>query len=111
MALILNCHQCMRYTHIDDAVSLILGLGQGTLMAKVDIEHVYRNIPVHPQDRHLLGMQWEDKMFMDACLSFGLCSVPKIFSKVADGLDWILRQAGVHPVIYYLDDFLQSHYN
>ena len=96
----------MRYTHIDDAVKLILGLGQETYMAKVDIEQAYRNIPVHPQDRNLLGMQWEDKVFVDGCLPFGLRSAPKLFSAVADVLEWILQQAGVETVVHYLDDFL-----
>ena len=33
-----------------------LRVGQGALLAKLDIKAAYRNIPVHPGDRHLLGM-------------------------------------------------------
>ena len=36
---------------------MVLSLGKETLLAKVDIESAFRNIPVHPDDRHLLGIQ------------------------------------------------------
>ena len=93
----------MRYASVDDAVNRILATGPGTLLAKMDIEHAYRNIPIHPSDRHLLGMEWEGSCFIDTVLPFGLRSAPKIFSAVADGLEWSAQKAGVS---YYLDDFL-----
>ena len=43
----------LHYASVDAAVAKILSLGQSSLLAKVDIEHAYRNIPIHPQDRHL----------------------------------------------------------
>ena len=58
-------------------------------MAKIDIKAAYRMVPVHPQDRHLFGMMWEDKVYVDAALPFGLRSAPKIFTAVADTLEWI----------------------
>lgn len=94
------------YASVDDAVTQILRLGRGTMMAKVDIEHAYRNVPVHPGDRHLLGMSWRGKVFVDTVLPFGLRSAPKIFSAMADALQWILVQGGVSICIHYLDDFL-----
>ena len=50
----------------------------------------YRNIPVHPGDRHLLGIQWQGKTFVDTCLPFGLRSAPKLFNAVADALEWMI---------------------
>ena len=47
----------MRYVTIDDAVQKILSVGQGCLLVKVDIEHAYWNIPVHPDDRLLLAIR------------------------------------------------------
>ena len=83
--------------------------GRGTLLAKLDIKSAYRNIPIHPGDRHLLGMQWQGAVFVDACLPFGLRSAPKIFNATADALEWIIAHQGasfVKFVIHYLDDFL-----
>ena len=39
--------------------------GRGVLMAKFDVEAAYRNIPVHPDDRYLLGMKWRGQFFVD----------------------------------------------
>ena len=39
-------------------------------------------------------------------LPFGLRSAPKIFSAVADGLQWILVQKGVTHLLHFLDDFI-----
>ena len=95
----------MKYATVDDAAKLVLALGKGTCMAKLDIAHAYRNIPVHPDDRHLLGMVWNSQLFIDTVLPFELRSAPKIFSAVADALEWILTQQGVSHSIHYLDDF------
>ena len=84
----------------------MLQLGRGTHMAKVDIGNAYRNIPVHPVDRWLLGMSWRRGIFIDAVLPFGLRSAPKIFNSVADALEWIVGNVGVKKVFHYLNDFL-----
>ena len=62
-------------------------------------------VPVHPEDRPLLGMKWHDRHMVDSALPFGLRSAPKLFNVVADCLQWIFRQQGIQ-VIHYLDDFL-----
>ena len=46
----------LQYTRVDDVVRQLLQLGPGALMAKLDIKSAYRIVPVHPQDRFLLGM-------------------------------------------------------
>ena len=65
---------------------MVLSLGQGAQMAKVDIESAYGIIPDYPTDRLFLGMQWREKTYVDAALPFGLRSAPKIFNMVADSL-------------------------
>jgi len=47
----------LRYVTINDAVKGIIQLGKGTLLAKIDIKSAFRFLPVHPADRHMLGMQ------------------------------------------------------
>ena len=51
-------------------------------------------------------MQWENQLFIDPVLPFGLRSAPKIFSAVADALCWHLHEAGIPLIRYYLDDFI-----
>ncbi len=72
----------------------------------LDVKSAYRTVPVHPADRHLLGMSWEGKLFIDTTLLFGLRSAPKIFTGVADALEWVLAQRGVASLLHYLGDFL-----
>ena len=50
------------YTSVDDATPRILQLGTGCLLAKLDICQAYRNIPVAPEDRRVLGMVWQQKV-------------------------------------------------
>ena len=96
----------IHYASIDDAVTTILALGTGTLMAKLDLKAAYRSVPVHPEDRVLLGTRWENSVYVDTALPFGLSSAPKIFSAVADALLWIMLSKGISWAWHYLDDFI-----
>ena len=88
------------------AAQTIARLGKGTLLAKVDIEAAYRLVPVHPQDRQLQAVKWNDRVYVDPMLPFGLRSAPKIFNAIADALEWILHHQGVEFCEHYLDDFI-----
>jgi len=72
------------YASVDQAVAELRRSGIGALMAKMDIQRAYRNIPVAPSDRRLLGFQWQSQIYIDKALPFGLRSAPLIFSAVAD---------------------------
>ena len=89
-----------------DAIRAILQLGRDSLLAKLDLESAYRMLPVHPEDRPLLGMKWKGQVYVDKALPFGLRSAPKIFSAMADGLMWIMGNHGVEWGLHYLDDYL-----
>ena len=84
----------------------LLRLGKGALLAKVDVASAYRIILVHPEDCLLLGMSWQDKVYVDKQLPFGLSSAPVIFNAYADGVEWVVRKEGVSHLLHYLDDFL-----
>lgn len=49
----------LSYAKVDDAVDIILQLGPGTELVKIDLQSAYRVVPIHPDDHHLLGIQWE----------------------------------------------------
>ena len=98
----------LSYMKVDDVVQNVLSLGKGSLLAKIDIESAFRNIPVHPHDRHLLGMRWNGQLYVDTVLPFGLRSAPKIFNCIADALQWIAKQQGVSYLEHFLDDFITA---
>ena len=93
----------LSYVCVDDVVQHVLRLGTGCLLAKIDIESVFRNIPVHPHDRHLLGMRWNNHLFIDTALPFGLCFTPKIFNSIADALQQICKHQGISFQEHFLD--------
>ena len=96
----------LKYVKVDDVVKRVWRMGYATEMAKIDVKSAYRIVPVHPEDRHLLGMAWEGQIYVDAALPFGLRSAPKIFNALADALEWIVRWNGVQDLWHYLDDFI-----
>ena len=96
----------LTYIRVDDVAQQVITLGRGAMIAKTDIEAAYRLLPIHNDDKHLLGMLWEGRVYIDTALPFGLRSAPLIFTALADGLEWVLQQRGVSYVAHYLDDFI-----
>ena len=54
----------LSYITVDTAADRALALGRGALLAKLDIKQAYKMVPVHQEDRFLLGMNWEGKLLM-----------------------------------------------
>ena len=96
----------LSYLSVDDVIAEVVRRGRGTLMAKMDIKKAYRNVPVHPVDRLLLGMQWRGRVYVDGCLPFGLRSATLLFTAVADALQWVMEARGVAWLGHYIDDFI-----
>ena len=103
----INAARCsLQYTSVENISLALRSLGRGALLAKLDVKAAYCLIPVHPEDRPLLGIEWRGAQYVDVMLPFGLCSAPKIFTAVADGLEWLLRQQGIRHIDHYLDDYV-----
>ena len=51
------------YSSVDEAFRGVRQCGPGALMAKLNLESVYRRVPVHLDDQPLLGMTWEVRTF------------------------------------------------
>ena len=95
----------LSYISIDDIAARVMHKGRGALMAKFDLREAYRQIPIHPDDRWMLGMEWKGQLFVDTTLPFGLRSAPVIFNAVAEALAYMIKQKGVKGLDHYLDDF------
>ena len=66
----------LSYVTLDEVAESAARLGNGALLAKMDIKQAYRQVPVHPKDRRLLGMLWNENVYIDTTLPFGLRSAP-----------------------------------
>ena len=99
----------LHYITVDKVISLVSQFGRGALMAKFDVESAYRNVPIHPLDRYLLGMKWRHHFYVDLALPFGLRSAPYISNSIADLVEWILiNNHQIPDLLHYLDDFLSA---
>ena len=68
----------LQYIKIDDIIKTVSNLG--LVRSWPNLTSAYRNIIVHPIDRHLLGLRWGNSYYMDLTLPFGLRSAPAIFN-------------------------------
>ena len=75
-------------------------------MVKANIKETYGMVPIHPQDQPLLGVMWEESVYIDKTLPFGLYSAPKIISVIADAIQWVLNLKGIGNIIHFLDDYM-----
>ena len=94
------------YVSIDHLSPLVISTGIGAFLVKADIKQAYRMLSIHPEDQALLGVCWEGIIYIDRVLLFHLRSAPKIFSAVADALQWIVVNKGVRNLLHYLDGFI-----
>ncbi|XP_033736378.1 uncharacterized protein LOC117324568 [Pecten maximus] len=95
------------YQTVDDAVQYIIQYGAGTLMAKTDIEHAYKIVPIHPQDYDLLGFKVGNQFYYDRTLPMGLSYSCQLFEKFSTAIHWILENKfKIEGCVHILDDFL-----
>ena len=96
----------LTYIRLEQVVQRVVDLGIGAKMAKFDVQSAYWLVPVHPEDRYLLGVSWNRQIYMDAALPFGLRSTPKIFTALAHAMEWNFKRNGIADTWHYLDDFI-----
>ena len=81
-------------------------------MAKVDIRHAYRLVPIHPGNYRATGLKWRfghNRQFtylMNTLLPFGGRRAPGIFHQVSQSVKRMMARRGYHLLVVYLDDFL-----
>ena len=97
----------LTYTRFDNAVATVQACGPRAVLIKRDLADAFRHIPVHPDNRWLLGFGWMETWRCDQFLPFGCRTSPAIFDLFASALEWILQtQRGWEHTLHYLDDFL-----
>jgi hypothetical protein len=88
--------------------------GRHTLLAKLDLSDAFRHIIVRKEDWELLGTVFDEEVYgvrvkryyCDVVLPFGLRSSPKLFSDIADALQYLMHEHGVSECHHYMDDYI-----
>ena len=93
---------------LNQSIQQILRVGCAAQPSKLDIKDAYWIVPVYTQ---MTGLSWVcngegTTMCMDTRLPFRLRSAPKIFTALADIVQWLIIDRGVDFCIHYLDDYL-----
>ena len=98
-----------KFQTLDDAIQL---LRPNYFMAKIDLRHAYRSVPIHPSNFPATGLHWhfdgDDDVtyFYDTRLPFGAKSSPEIFHRLTQSVRRMMSRRGFNSVVVYLDDFL-----
>lgn len=72
-------------------------------LAKIDMKDAYFSIPIAKDHRRFLSFKALGKFYSFNALSFGLCSAPRIYTKVMRPVAAFLRSLGI-GIIVYLDN-------
>ena len=83
-------------------------LQKGDWMVKLDLKDAYFAVPIHPDHRRYLQVQWKGTRYQFNCLPFGLSSAPRIFTKIMrPAIAW-LRQLGCRMITYIDDNLIMA---
>ncbi len=89
-----------------EAISLIQDIRPWAVLAKTDIEHAYKLIPIHSQDIPALGLRWYDDWLWDCTLPMGSRSGCAIFESFSEAIQFLAEARGCGKMSHVLDDFL-----
>jgi hypothetical protein len=93
------------YDMVHHAISDLIASGSRSIFLKLDLESAFRHIPVRRANWHLLGFNWQDQLYYNVVLAFGLRSAPCIFNLFAKALHWIMAHYLPAKIRHYLDNF------
>ena len=107
---IINLKRLNRYLRIqhfkmESVYSVRDILHRGDWMGKLDLQDAYLTVPVFHPHRRFLRFQWRAQTYQFRCLSFGLATAPRVFTKLMRPVVTCLRQQGIR-LVQYLDDTL-----
>ena len=92
-----------------DAITTSLqNLGTSAQIYKIDISRAFRHIKIDPADIDLLGLQFENKYFLDRLVTFGFRHGSLIFQRCTDVIRHIMAQKGFPNLFNYIDDLIYT---
>lgn len=95
-----------KFSRVDDAAALVT---KGCFMAKIDLQHAYRQVPISKHSQKATGLEWQfgDRIvyLRDTRLPFGSKLAPGIFHRLTQAVKRMLKRHGLTATVVYLDDF------
>lgn len=96
------------YESVDSAVKM---LKADYYMAKIDIRHAYRSIPISKQSCRATGLHWTfmngSSVYMYDCkMPFGASASATIFHRISQAVKRMMARRGYDNLVAYQDDYL-----
>ena len=88
-----------------DLAELIAARRPGAMMYKVDLEFAYRQLPSDPYDWPLLGIGWEQDLYVDKAIPFVLRHGTMVCQRVTEAVCHIIDKENDSDSVPYIDDF------
>ncbi|XP_064467818.1 uncharacterized protein LOC135378673 [Ornithodoros turicata] len=95
-------HEHFKMEGWDTVKDLLL---QGDYLVRIDLKDAYLSVPIAKRDRPWLCFLHQGRCYQWNVLPFGLCSAPRVFTKIMKPIVAHLRSQGIRLVIF-LDDIL-----
>ena len=95
----------LKYITIDLIVERIKEIGPSAKLFKVDLERAFRNLRVDPYDYPLMGLHWNNGVYVDVGVMFGFKFGATACQLCTDAITPTLRKRNIW-LINYLDDYL-----
>lgn len=90
--------------NINDLTEQVSLIGKSAWIWKADLERAYRQLRLDPIDTPLMGLTFQQQIFLDICPSFGCRSSSSACQRVTAAVTYLMRKRG-WTVLAFLDDF------
>ena len=94
----------MRLPSPHDLARKIVQYGPGVLMYKVDLSRAYRQLRSDPLDWAFLGMEWENKVYLDIAIPFGLRHGASACQRTTEAIAEIVKVDIEADALPYIDE-------
>ena len=91
-----------------DLAAIIVSLGKGCHIYKIDLSRAYRQLRGDPLDWPLMGISWEDEYYIDLAVPFGLRHGASSCQRTTEATAVIAADKHGAKVVPYVDEVEQS---
>ena len=99
----LNHHINAPHFHMHTISSVLSTVERGDFAFKIDLQHAYFQVLIHPHTRKYLCFAFENKVYHFRVLHFSLNTAPQVLTRLGQTVTAYLQGISVIP---YLDDWL-----
>jgi hypothetical protein len=92
----------LTYAKVDDLVDMVLS-HQKPLVWKIDLKRAFRQIPVDPRDYPMLGIAWDQQLYFDTSIPFGVRTGSYCCQRMTNAITYMMKRRN-HDIINYVDD-------